>query len=915
MYKKYEVLEKLEILFEKENNVSAKLLGDFLKIDRSTASRYLNELEKEGYLVKIPTRPVKYNLVSNKDIKLNPNGKMNEKLITKGIPDSQIKDNSFKNLIGESESLQQAVQKAKAAILYPPNGLHTLILGETGAGKSYFAEKMHEYAIASRVKASNSPFVTLNCADYSDNPQLLLAQIFGSKKGSYTGAEKDKEGLLKVSNGGILFLDEVHRLSHQGQEMLFTYIDNGVYRELGSVSNVVGIKVQIIAATTEEPDSFLLDTFRRRIPMVIELPPLSKRSFSERYELISHFIIQESKRISKAIYFSRNALISFLMYQCKNNIGQLKSDIQLSCAKGFLNFMANEESYIKVRSMEIPEAVKKGLFRYKEDRDVIDRLIPMEKELIKFHYEEAPEIKSRYLQESKTGDFYNNIDKKMKKLKEDNLDNEEIKNIIGLDLEQNFNEFIQGVTDKSHTENLMEIVGKRFLDLTDELLAFAEFKLGTKYKKEIYGALAMHLKAAVERVENLEPIFNPKLSEIRINYPQEFFTAMECARIIENSCEIILPIDEIGYLTMFLIERDIKDTLKVKKQNVSVLVVMHGKSTATSMVEVVNELIGSDYASAIDMPLSISANEIYNKVKTYIKELNNPQGVLLMVDMGSLANFSDMLYEEEGIISKTIDMTSTPLLLDVTRKAMMGQSLGEIVDGIKSSYSFKEVNKVPKSHKKLLILTACFSGEGAAERLKRILIQKIKFVEYVEIKTVNILNRKELLVSIDHYKEAYKLIAVVSTIDIDLGEIPVFNALEILEDNATEILNDLIEKEKIYLDIVSSIRDNISLDSERLMSNIRFVIEGIESRLSLKIHKDSVIGLILHIVFMIDGVKSGEALKMFPELNNFQNKYGYEMKSIKEIFNTIEKEYEIYIKDDEIAYITKIVINNQIGDI
>lgn len=261
---------------------------------------------------------------------------------------------------------------------------------------------MHEYAIASKVKPSNAPFVTLNCADYSGNPQLLLAQIFGSKKGSYTGAEKDKEGLLKVSNGGILFLDEVHRLSHQGQEMLFTYIDNGIYRELGSVSNVEGVKVQIIAATTEEPDSFLLDTFRRRIPMVIELPPLSRRSFSERYELIRHFIVQESKRISKAIYFSRNALISFLMYQCKNNIGQLKSDIQLSCAKGFLNFMANEESYIKVRSKEIPDIVKKGLFSYKDNRDLIDRLIPMEKELIKFHYEEYPQIKARYLDEDKS---------------------------------------------------------------------------------------------------------------------------------------------------------------------------------------------------------------------------------------------------------------------------------------------------------------------------------------------------------------------------------------------------------------------------------------------------------------------------------------------------------------------------------
>ena len=252
MNKKYEVLEKLEKIFEKESHVNAKLLGDFLKIDRSTASRYLNDLVKEGYLEKILTRPVQYKPALDKSIGFEENIKSNEKSVAVDIKISKLKENSFKSLIGENDSLLQAVQKAKAAILYPPNGLHTLILGETGAGKSYFAEKMHEYAIASKVKPSNAPFVTLNCADYSDNPQLLLAQIFGSKKGSYTGAEKDKEGLLKVSNGGILFLDEVHRLSHQGQEMLFTYMDNGIYRELGSVSNVEGVKVQIIAATTEE---------------------------------------------------------------------------------------------------------------------------------------------------------------------------------------------------------------------------------------------------------------------------------------------------------------------------------------------------------------------------------------------------------------------------------------------------------------------------------------------------------------------------------------------------------------------------------------------------------------------------------------------------------------------------------------
>ncbi|MBP2026483.1 transcriptional regulator with AAA-type ATPase domain [Acetoanaerobium pronyense] len=129
MNKKYEVLEKLEKIFEKESHVNAKLLGDFLKIDRSTASRYLNDLVKEGYLEKILTRPVQYKPALDKSIRFEENIKSNEKSVAVDIKISKLKESSFKSLIGENDSLLQAVQKAKSAILYPPNGLHTLILG------------------------------------------------------------------------------------------------------------------------------------------------------------------------------------------------------------------------------------------------------------------------------------------------------------------------------------------------------------------------------------------------------------------------------------------------------------------------------------------------------------------------------------------------------------------------------------------------------------------------------------------------------------------------------------------------------------------------------------------------------------------------------------------------------------------
>ncbi len=179
-------------------------------------------------------------------------------------------------LVGYDGSLQIPIQQAKAAMLYPSGGLHVLLLGETGVGKSLFAEALYHFSKKANVLKSTAPFIRFNCADYADNPQLVMSHIFGVKKGAYTGADHDRTGLIKQADKGILFLDEIHRLSPQGQEMLFTYIDKGIFRKLGETEHEEKAQVRIIAATTEDPQSCLLKTFTRRIPMTIMLPSLKR---------------------------------------------------------------------------------------------------------------------------------------------------------------------------------------------------------------------------------------------------------------------------------------------------------------------------------------------------------------------------------------------------------------------------------------------------------------------------------------------------------------------------------------------------------------------------------------------------------------------------------------------------------------
>ena len=160
---------------------------------------------------------------------------------------------SFSRLVGSRESLRPNIDQARAAILYPPSGLHCLITGQTGVGKSHFAEAMYDFAVEQGVIARDAAFVIYNCANYFENPQLLLSQLFGYKKGAFTGADRDTPGVVDQADGGILFLDEAHRLSPEGQEKMFLLIDKGIYQRLGETKEYHHARLRIIAATTEDP--------------------------------------------------------------------------------------------------------------------------------------------------------------------------------------------------------------------------------------------------------------------------------------------------------------------------------------------------------------------------------------------------------------------------------------------------------------------------------------------------------------------------------------------------------------------------------------------------------------------------------------------------------------------------------------
>lgn len=654
-------------------------IADALNLDRANVSKDLNRLVAEHKAIKITKRPVlfidKQTIEDNYHITFNVSSFSSlEQLQKMLIKEKRTKDSGFFDLVGESDSLREAVKKAQAAILYPVNGLTTLITGETGVGKSLFAEKMYLYALNEGKVPENAPFITFNCADFADNQQLLLSHLFGHKKGSFTGASEDSKGLVEAANNGFLFLDEVHRLSAKGQEMLFYLMDKGIYRKLGDVENDYATNIRLIMATTEQPSEVMLNTFLRRIPVHIHLPPLYQRSWEEKMAFISRFAGEESRRISRDIRINQEVLSLLLNYQFEGNIGQLKSDLQFSCANAFVDTIKNGSYEVSIEVRHLPMNIAQHLDGIEGQRSLAHNL----PESLLFKKEKS---KQPFAFEKNEQEVYQRI-------KENFLSMNNVNSSAAYEdnAQAAISEYTGKMMEKVNQETVSEdaVVKNLFIDGDIlESVKQALFSFVDKENLELYcKIIAYHLTIVWKNASTT-------LADADIE------------ELLNESGEISIATKQIVYqmknvLGLSLTELDVRIVDRLLDQlihhtdrpHISLLVVMHGENTASSIADTVNSLLSITSVKAIDMSLEEKVQDVYERTKEKVCELDNGLGVLIMADMGSIKSFEQKLRDDLGINISVIDMSSTPLILEAAKLSLSRKlSLQELVQSLLSIMS------------------------------------------------------------------------------------------------------------------------------------------------------------------------------------------------------------------------------------
>lgn len=933
------LIEEKSLYNDVEIGYSAETVSANLCIARNTVSQELNLLHNEGKLVKIKSRPVlfldKIHLETLLNTSIDRDGyefktleELKQRYLGKqlSLKKAERFPDPFKKLIGYDKSLKDAINKAKSAVLYPPNGLHVLLSGETGVGKTFFAELMYEFYELHQKQGAAIPFVYFNCSEYYNNMELLTGQLFGYVKGSFTGATTDKEGLVKRADGGFLFLDEIHRLPAEGQEKLFSLLDKGTFRKLGSDTEEQA-NVRLVGATTFEVDSTFLKTFLRRIQVVIRIPSLRNRTFQERLEIILIFLQQESIKTELGVKLSYDFAYYLMTHNFEGNIGALKSEIQYNCAQAFLNVMTKGHKNIVLDDTFVTEkkhsnepkikTILESLFN-KNDYIVIT---PQSNEFL---------LQEAACKDSETDEmnFYSLLIKEYDALK-NKLSYVESRAL----LENKISTLFQYTFYNKPSECNVNRNDRRFLEepmtgKIDKLIKKVEQVTGRVLDESTRNNFYLHIYTFLTYMKKgiNPPIYNaPYIIEY---YKQEYEKAQEICDYMSQFLNIPCPKSEIIFMTLFLNALYDNNLCESKSIECGIVIIAHGKTTAASMADFANTLFKTDIVQAVDMPIEQSISDTLDELLQLVQQKGYKE-LIILIDMGSLTTFGEIVKRQLGIETLVVKNITTEILLEITKNLIYNpkpfKEMRLYFEQLSKHYTLLVQTMESNEKKSKVLITSCVTGIGTAKKIKTLVENTFKDMLpqdfRIEAKEYHLINTQEKLLG--QVREDEEIIGVIGTFKITLLDIPFISLEELFSKDGIDLLVDIIgirnqltngetRVEDITRNFVSSITlqsliDYLTiLNPEKILAEMEEVFSIICNKLKRRVSKQVRLRFLIHCCCMVERVIINKEPLQYEAKKEFKD-YNQVLSVIKLSFEAIENNYGIELSEGELACIYELL--------
>lgn len=813
------------------------------ELSRSVISIYLSQLYKEGKLTKKSGRPVLWKLAQN--------------------------NAPFANLIGYSGSLKEVVKKCEESIVYPPNGFPLIITGPSGVGKSFLAKNIYNEAKKLGAISEDAKFITLNAADYANNPELLSSVLFGYKKDAFTGANENTLGLIDRADNGYFFLDEIHRLPKESQEKLFSLLDSGQFYPLGENDVPHKVNVRFVFATTEKLDNFLLKTFMRRVPLHVSLPSFKDRPLTERLSLIFNAFKNESIRVDRKFLVSNKIIEKVSKNSEPGNVGAMENDVKLLCASAYTQHPEDKEIHI--------------------DDDKDENYVIVDKDFDVNNYSPIEEHEYGLL-----SDVYDSL---LKLIDTDN-DIQSQKLLL-----MKFLKNIKSLKDESLINSIAYKMKAGFKNTLKK-----KYGIGLKLDDTTIDQIAFGI-SLYYFIDDYEFDTSELISRFESLYPRTMYIYKQFLSTI-NTDEKFINMSIMWLLLIF--NGKLKEIESIKYTGI---ILAHGDSTATSIQSVVNNLCGNYIFEAFDMPIDVSIHQINSYVQNYIQNQkdHDHKGIFVLFDMGSLTQmFSEIKkYSDSELL--VINNVTTATALDIGIRIQRNDSFKGITKAANKFGNASGTQYYEGLSDSTNIVVSCMSGVGLSEEINRMMLESLS--NTFKIITMDY---KDLKQTLENHEQKFfnKTKFVVTTTDIDTNlNIDIINIYDIMEESGYHRFEDLLissgeQKPNIanLMDkmlkffTIEGIKDRLQfLNPDVVIDEVQLITRKYQEYYDISLDGKTKLNLYMHLSLMIERMLINSRK---PDTSSvaFESDKEREFYSVsKTIFKGIELKYNFKVSDYEIS--------------
>ncbi len=843
----YKFIKTVNLTQSKSNNTigcTTNYVANHLNISRANVSNILNQLHREGLLNKSSNRPVLYSI--------------NESEAT----DSLISIDTFFSNFKNSNVI---TARAKAAMTFPPYGLNACLIGEEGSGKSLFAKLMHDYACEEGVLNSGAPFYKIKCKKYQYNDKKFLEDVFGLSNNNV-----NNNALVFKANNGIIFLEEPHLLLPETQEKLFHFMNQknflGFTKEYEKVSNVI-----FICACSGRKNNSLIEFFSNNFPIVIEIPALRKRSLQDRLEYINIFFQLESDKLQKKIIVDLEVIECLLLYNCRENLCELKRDIINICE--YATYNQNIDQSLSIHMDCLNSKIKQGLYNYKTYQNQIFEILEDKEEFV-YCVGNNTSATEQFI----TYGNYHNLHTSDNKSKASQFKDSNYYNDVQI--------------SKIFDNNIVEIAKTIFNSSTE--------RLGIKYDKKAFFGLCMYLHIYLNDHSSHE-FYTSK--SIQDKHYKEYQTIKEMIPQLKKQFDFEVSDDTIAHITTFLIDENMTYNSLVPP----VIVAMHGLSTASALVQTIKQFMYIENVHAFDIHLNKEMDTIYRELKTLISNTNYKQGLLLLTDMNSINTIGKAIGEELNINIKVVNDISTYSALKYVYKINHYRNIKHLYEDhnhIKVGNDYQASN---------LIVITCINNQDATTT-KNYIEENIDCNALdIEIKTISTCNEQDINTQITTLNKDYNVI-VVSETSFKTDNIPFLSfddvliydgLINIVQFAKSNTLKSYQQNTKvtIYNNVISNFNTlNVSYNVAVFKPLILKLLEELETIYNIVIPCDMGIGIICHISATLSLLIDKRYESNF-KINEGSSIDQLKFQKVRALFHPLENTFNIVFNDDEVYII------------